>query len=477
MAESDHDAEVDAETVDALLVRTKHRSSQLRGRRRLLFGGSGSVLAVALVVALAVVVLPGSSNGPAPMAQKGLVVSAQLDGAAEYSAPVAQAQPDIGSAQESAVAAAEQGFSLKLLQRLMLGRSASISNQVVSPSSLAVALSMLELGAKGQTESQIASVLGTSALAPTGQSAGWNALDGDLAKGTVTGGLQLQQANALWSAQGLRLMPAFMQSLQRDYGAGMWQADFSTAAATAAINAWAAQQTHGKITQLFPPGPLGADVALILANAIYFKGAWQTPFSATTATAPFSTASGAKVRAAYMLMGQDGADLAWANTSHYSVVALPYKGGRYSALVLMPKSGSLSSFTAGLNPAELGRVVGSMHSSLLKLSMPTFQFSTSLDLSATLKAMGMSAAFGGGADLSGLSTAPGLQVLSVIQKAFLHVDTAGTEAAAVTAIAVGTSGIVGGVPSLRVDHPFLFLIRDTHTGTILFAASVENPAA
>jgi serpin B len=474
MAASEHDEAVDGATVDTLLARTKQRSSALRTRRRALLGG-GSTAAIALVIALVVVTLPGGARAPAPLplAPKGLVVSAQIDGAAEYSAPVAAAQPALGSSQEKSVTTAEQAFSARLLRQLQLlhGQDA---NEVVSPSSLAVALSMLELGAKGPTETQIAAALATAALSPDEQAVGWNALDADLASGATSGSLQLQQANALWSQEGLRLVPAFMREMRAEYGAGMWQVNFDSAAATAAINAWASQATHGKITQLFPLGPLGSSVALILANAIYFKGAWVNPFETTTENESFVTAGGQSVQAPYMFTGGDGVTVPWANTAGYEAVELPYKGGRFSALVVMPKNESLGALVSGLDPAALDRIVGSLHSSLVSVTMPTFQLSANLDLSSTLQAMGITAAFGAGANLTGLSNEGGLQVQSVIQKSFLHVTTGGTEAAAVTAIAVGSSAIAHR-NSILVSHPFLFLIRDNKTGAILFAASVANP--
>jgi serpin B len=451
-------------------------------RRRAILGAGATVLTVGVAVALAVVVLPGNSKPPAsvPPAEKGLVLTAQINGAAEYSAPVAQALPHLGSREEQAVTAAEQAFSLRFLQELQRsnGASAATTNQVVSPSSLAEALSMLELGAKGQTESQIASVLGTAGLSPTAQAAGWNALDADLAaESTGSASLILQQANALWSQEGLTLVPAFMRELRQAYGAGLWQVNFETAAATAAINAWASQQTHGKINQLFPPGPLGSTVSLILADAIYFKGAWQYPFDPTMSPANFTTATGTTVRPQFMFTSNEQVTpLPWADTPAYSAVELPYKGGRFSALVVMPKSGGLAAMIGKLDPAGLNSIVASLHTSQVSVQMPTFQFSTGLELSSVLQSMGMKAAFGSGADLTGISTKVALQVQSVIQKAFLHVSTAGTEAAAVTAIAIGSSAIL--VKKLLVfNHPFLFLIRDNRTGAILFASSVVNPIA
>ena len=157
-------------------------------------------------------------------------------------------------------------------------------------------------------------------------------------------------------------------------------------------------------------------------------------------------------------------------------VELPYQGGRFSALVIMPKSGSLADFARGLNPAMLDRILNGLRRSLVDLRLPSFEFSSDLALNSTLQAMGLVQAFGPGADLTGITPTP-LSVQTVLQKAFLHVMPSGTEAAAATGIAVGTSAIEYKGPPLFVDHPFLFLIRDDETGTILFASSVVDPTA
>jgi serpin B len=475
MAAPEHEEAVDVATVDALLSRTTSRSVELR-HRRVLFGGGGSALAIALILSLAVVLRPsGRPLVVGPLAEKGVVVAARLDGAAEYSLPAARAIPRLGSPQEHGVSSAEQDFSIRLLRQLLLNRAGkqSLANEVACPASLAVALSMVELGAKGETESQIASVLGTAKLSPAEQAAGWEALDADLAQGASSATLELQQASALWSQQGLPLVPAFLRELRMYYGAGVWEADLNSAAATTAINTWASEETHGKITELFPPGPVGASA--ILADAVYFKGAWAHAFDSTTVTSSFNTASGTIVQAQYMLT-KGKVDLSWSNGPSFEAIELPYKGGRFSALVVMPKTTSLQALIAGLDPAKMSRIFESLHSSPVVLRMPSFEFSTSLNLSYALQSMGMTDAFGPAANLTGLSASGSSRVGSVVQKVFLRVTTAGTVAAAATA---GTIASSANLPNstLNINHSFLFLIRDNETGTLLFASSVVNPTA
>jgi len=246
--------------------------------------------------------------------------------------------------------------------------------------------------------------------------------------------------------------------------------------ATKEINTWASQETHGRIRQLFAPGVLNAETALVLANAVYFKGTWVQAFSNATVKGTFHLGTGATVQTPFMAVSSDGLRVPWSEGSGYDAVELPYQEGRFSALVIMPKSGTLDDFARDLDPAMLGRILNGLHRSQVDLRMPSFEFSSGMALNSTLQAMGLVQAFGPEADLTGI-TPTALSVQTIVQKAFLHVMPTGTEAAAATGIAVGTSAVEYKGPPLSVDHPFLFLIRDDETGTILFASSVVDPTA
>ncbi len=216
-----------------------------------------------------------------------------------------------------------------------------------------------------------------------------------------------------------------------------------------AINAWTKQQTHGKITKLFDR--LDPSTVLVLANAIYFHAAWARAFSPDdTVPGLFTTASGEQVDTKFMT----GPVTDVAQTPDYAAAQIPYRGNRFAALAV----GQLSDTDA-----------------LVKL--PRFTTRSTMDLVPTLKALGMGAAFDG-ADLSGLTPSRGLSVDQVVQRVYLGVGEKGTTAAAVTGISViplSTTG--GGQPEIVFDHPFLFLVRDTTTGAILFASEINDPTA
>jgi serpin B len=229
-------------------------------------------------------------------------------------------------------------------------------------------------------------------------------------------------------------------------------------------------QTHGRITELFDPGSINTQTALILANAVYFKGAWQQPFNpAETRSGTFHAANGVGSAASFMF--SDTLVAPATKGSGYDAVQLPYKGGRFAALVIMPTAGTLANFVDGLSPASLDRLVSGLRKTAVNLSMPKFQLTDSHNLNSVLQSMGVTDAFAN-ADLSGLSP-NSLFVSQVEQRAFLKVSEQGTEAAAVSGVSATSSLRLG--QSITIDHPFLFLVRDTTTGAILFDAEVENP--
>ena len=270
--------------------------------------------------------------------------------------------------------------------------------------------------------------------------------------------------------------PAFMAAMGRSYQAGVWQVDFANAlkAATESINSWTSQHTNGKITKLFDDGTLDPTTLLVLANAVYFKADWQSPFDASrTSQGQFTRANGTTAGVQFM-SGEPGP---WqlATSPQLDAVQLPYKGGRFAALLVMPKQQSLSEYVSGLTTAQLDGVVGSLSAQQASLVVPRVQASTYTELNSILKAMGMATAFTDSADFSRLSSTP-TKVASVVQRDYLAIDEKGTEAAAVTGIQMQPSSAFAG-PSLTFDHPFLFLVRDTRTGTVLFAAEIQDPTA
>lgn len=389
-----------------------------------------------------------------------------LAGAVEYRTTSHYSTPRRG--QETPLARAERDLAVALLHRLA-GAGGNVS---VSPASLGLALAMLENGAVGATRSEIAAASQASGLSAEQQNAGWLALTRSWAAATRDGSVTLSSANSLWVQRGFPLAKQFMTDLAGYYDTGVWQADFGKGStASDAINRWTSEQTRGRITKLFDH--LDPETVLVLANAIYFKAAWATPFDAgRTTPGPFIRADGSTVPARFLT--DDETTRPAAITPDYSAVQLPYRGGRFAALAVMPTKQSLPEFVGGLTTARLDAIVAALHPDAVDLALPKFTTTSKLDLKPVLQALGMRQAFTDSADLTDLSTRP-TKVDQVVQRVYLAVAEKGTEAAAATGIsAVPTSARPAGA-NVRFDHPFLFLIRDTVTGAILFATQVVDP--
>jgi serpin B len=398
--------------------------------------------------------------------------------ALELAASEKEAAPAVSAPSESRLAAAEEQFSLALLRQLGSEKGSADQNLAVSLSSLANALSMLELGAAGSTERQMAHVLGTPSESATQQAAAWRALTADESASAAGDGIDLESANSIWTQNNLPMGPTFMAALARYFAAGVWQADFEAdpTGATKAINGWVGTHTHGKIDQLFAPGQITPSTRIVLANAEYFDAPWLAPFdSSLTATHLFTTAGGRTEPLSFMTTEQP-MTVAVSTDGGLDAAQLDYKGGRFAALIMMPTTGTVSGLVDRLTPASLDQLVASMRTRTVNLSLPRFELQSGSDLSQALKLLGMPEAFSSAADLSPMSPEAG-QVQAVEQKVYLKVTEQGTEAAAATGVGVSATAVLASPMTIKFDRPFLFLVRDTATGTILFAADVENPAS
>ena len=447
------------------------RQGWKRKVRRRGTGIAGAVVVVALAATLVPIGL-GSKSQP----NSSLHVSARFGPAIELVSSGDHGGPTPTGTPPAAVAQSEQQFSLSLLKQLSASGT-STSNLLVSPASLSTALSMLELGARGDTETQIARALDSGDLTAQQQAAGWSALSTELALAGASDGISIQSANSLWLQKGLAMDPTFMSSLSRYFAAGIWQVDFASdpAGAVDALNRWVTRETRGHITTLFAPGAITNQTALILANAVYFKAAWQEPFSSTTSDGPFRLPDGTTATVPYVRTPVNGplAGSAFVG-SGVDAVQLPYRGGRLAALIIMPTSESIAEYSASLTQADLAGVVSRLAPSALDLAMPSLSLSASHELIPTLRSLGMEDAFDGSADFSRLTPTP-LFVTDIAQKDTLSVTPWGSEATAATGIGMESSARRAGL-ALVIDRPYLFLIRDRRTGEILFEAQVVDPA-
>jgi serpin B len=350
-------------------------------------------------------------------------------------------------------------------------------NLFFSPESISTALAMAYAGARGGTASEMAKTLHFTLPQPQLNPA-MGALLSDL--NAVHDGYQLTVANALWAQQGYTFLDAFLQLLKTDYGAGLNQVDFkgATEAARLTINRWVEQKTQDKIKDLLQPGTLAPSTRLVLTNAIYFKGDWQTQFDkAHTRDEDFYPSQTQTKKVAFM---HRESSFSYFDGGTFQLLEIPYKSKELSLVVLLPKDRSglpalEQSLTASNTQQWLSQVV---QRDKVIVALPKFKSTQQFELGGTLGAMGMAQAFSGSADFSGMTGKRDFAISEVIHKAYIDVNEEGTEAAAATAVgfrALAMRGPVEQPPVFRADHPFIFLIRDNRSSSILFMGRMADP--
>jgi serpin B len=377
--------------------------------------------------------------------------------------------PDISIADVSSLSEGNTAFAIDLYKKL----SDSSQNVFYSPYSISIALAMTWGGARNQTEQDMAAVLHFP-FPQTKLHAAFNALDLALNRHAQTGGFELHIANQVWGEKTYAFMPDYLKLVDLNYGAAMRLLDFigNPEPSRLVINTWVSGQTNQRINDLIPQGGINGDTRFVLTNAIYFKAQWaDTFFSNTTADGIFHRSGSETATAKFM--SREGS-YAYASTADYQAIELPYKGRETSMLIIMPATGKMAQVEAGLSSDFFTTLNASMKSSGVFLRLPKFKFTTgSIGLADILKSLGMEMAFSDQADFTGINGTGGLCISDVIHKAFVAVDEKGTEAAAATAVSVGTTSMPA--ISLSIDRPFIFLIRDVQTNTILFMGKLNDP--
>lgn len=364
----------------------------------------------------------------------------------------------------AAVAAGNNAFALNLYSELRT----KDGNLFFSPYSISSALAMTCSGAKGDTATQM-----KGALAFPGEQdalpAAFKLLDAELHANAEQSGQKLTIANGLCLVGG-SLRDTYKALLKESYGAEVFRGDLSE------INGWVKRKTEEKIPTIL--NALPANTVCVILNAIYFKGQWDSEFDKEqTQEQPFhvSDAETAKVplmvqKSKYRVVHKDG----------FRMASLPYKGKELSMVVLLPGTiDGLAALEAKMTPDALNGWLTELDKQPEKevhLYLPRFTLATKYELSQSFKQMGMKDAFGPGADFSGMGGKPGdIWIGGIVHKAFCDVNEEGTEAAAATAVVMRSKSLGPPTPVFRADHPFVYLIRDDSTGTILFMGRLVRP--
>jgi serpin B len=379
------------------------------------------------------------------------------------------------AADRAAVVEGDNAFAVTLYGRLCK----QSGNLFFSPESISTALAMAYAGARGDTASAMAKTLHFT-LPPAQLHPAMGALLSDL--NAVHAGYQLSVANALWAQRGYTFLQDFLDLMNNDYGAGLNQVDFkgSTEAARLTINQWVEQKTANKIKDLLQPGALRPTTRLVLTNAIYFKGDWQSQFDKAQTKDEDFHLSPAQTKKAPLMHREGGFNYFDGKT--FQVLEIPYKSNELSMVVFLPNDlGGLSALEESMTASNTQQWLRQL-SPVTKVivTLPKFKTTQEFELGGTLAAMGMPQAFQPSADFSGMTGKKDLFISAVIHKAYIDVNEEGTEAAAATAVTMRTMAAHAPNPTpppvFRADHPFVFLIRDNRSNSILFMGRTADPA-
>ena len=367
---------------------------------------------------------------------------------------------------------ANTGFAFDLLKQIT--REQPGTNVFISPFSVSTVLQMVANGAAGDTKAEMQRVLKTAGLPAETLNAACKNLNQSLNSQT---NVILNLANAIWYKEGFHLKPGFVSDNKNYFSAKLAGVDFGKPESAQTINDWADHSTHGKIKEVvrWPFPPL---TRVILANAIYFKGKWDRPFDKqATKDHAFEVLPGGTPKQV-PTMWQRG-HFNYQQGDGFQAVRLPYTGGRLQMYLFLPDTNSSpAKLLAGLD-ADTWRdkILPKFQDKEGVLALPRFKLDYDVTLNDPLKALGLRQVFGNGADFSAMADEP-LFVSEVKQKSFVDVNEEGTEAAAVTTVTMKATGVFRPEKPFEmiVDRPFLFVIGDDLTKSVLFMGVVHDPA-
>jgi len=385
-------------------------------------------------------------------------------------------EPDFPEVAELVVG--NTAFALDLYREVVSEQGTG--NIFFSPYSISTALGMTYAGARGQTEVEMAEVMHFSLPQETLHSA-FSSLRGMLVAGDLSGAalgepFTMFVANGLWVQEGFDLQDQYVSLVASCYDAAVTNLDLAgdSEGSRLTINQWVADMTRERITDLIPRGVINADTRVVLTNAVYFKASWFHSFNEMATTRGIFTLADRSLVEVPMMHQTEYFQTA--ETAGCRAIELPYVDGDTGMLILLPDDG-IEAFEQELDVETLETITARLTSSRIGLTMPAFEFTRSVQLGKILRSMGMTSAFSSAlADFSGFTGQPDLFISEVLHKAFVKVDESGTEAAAATAVVMGLTCVPAESTDFVIDRPFLFLIWNRSTGTIIFMGRMMDPS-
>jgi len=413
----------------------------------------------------------GCEDPAASVAPPGTLVASDIE---------RETDPGVSLETQRRLVADETSFAIDVYHRLghRLGQplgdqpGESKDNLFFSPLGVSLTMAMIYGGARGATELQMAEALHFG-LSQESLHPALNWLDSTLQSRGGDSDFRLNIVNATFGQEGQTFLDSYLDLLAKNYGAGMSLLDFEREPEPAreAINDWVSRQTERKIPELLPEGSIDPMTVMVLVNAMYFKAAWLEPFHERSTQSAVFHAAGGDVTVS-MMHGEPGG-VSYARGDDYQAVALPYRGRAFDMVIVMPDAEQFDAFESALDGERLAGILAALEPTRIALTMPRFEIRTRASMNQILQELGMADAFSAAADFSGITGRRNVYLSMVQHEAFVRVDEAGTEAAAATA---GVVDLVSLPMPVVLDRPFLFLIRDVETGTILFLGRLANPA-
>jgi serine protease inhibitor len=373
------------------------------------------------------------------------------------------------SSGEDQLAAGNNRFAFNLLRALEKERPGE--NVFISPYSVSAALQIVCNGAEGETRKEMGEVLGTAGMASNAASEAYRQISASLRSAATNATLTI--ANAIWFSPQIQLKPEFVSASQNYFQAKIDSLDFTDPRSPGVVNRWVAENTRGKIEKIVEGGQLSGMTGAFIANAIYFKGTWEKKFDSKLTQSRTFHAGGDNTKLVPMM--HQGGEFLYVETAGFQAARLPYGGGRLVMYLFLPATNSsVSKLVEEMTGDGWAKSLTSFRKREGKVGVPRFKLEFGGELKKPLSELGMKRAFrSGAAEFGGISTTP-LYISAVRHKTFVEVNEEGTEAAAVTGVAMAMTAMrpVEKPFELILDRPFLFLIEDA--GEILFAGVLKD---
>lgn len=370
------------------------------------------------------------------------------------------------------IIAADNQFGLEIFQDINKLQTEQ-KNTMISPMSISLALAMVYNGTDGNTKSQVENMLHKSGL--TSEDINQNYKDLVSALASHDSKVELNVSNAIFYRNTFPVKDDFISANKKFYEAEVSGLDFTkNTDAVNTINGWVNTKTKGKIDKIIEQ--IRPEDIMFLLNAIYFNGEWKYRFDTDQTTSQlFIKEDNTSIQVPTMTIENS---FNYYNDTNFEMLEMPYGSGKFSMLVLLPKTGKKTSdVISSISPNNLESWLSKLSETKKTVLLPKFEFKFDKSLVSNLQDLGMADAFDPAkANLSGISSAAKLFISEVMHKSYIKVDEKGTEAAAVTGVTVGTTSVGPDLAVFRADHPFVFLIREKDTNSILFVGKVVDPS-